>query len=92
MNSVNLNFEITDLEGQSVGQANKIMSSVLQSVATNDPLKFMEWARKLKEEKVLIVDNSDLGKLKDVAKTSGYMMSCQAEAILNYLNTVQDGE
>ena len=79
-----------DLDGQSVGNAGKIMSSVLQSVATKDPMKFMDWARALNKGDSITVDNSDMEKLKDMANNSGYIMSCQAEAILNYLNSVED--
>lgn len=69
---LDLNFELTDLAGQPIKDANagKIVANALSQDSTGDALKFWDWATKLYNGKVLDLDASDIETFKNFIKNS----------------------
>ena len=69
---LNFNFNLTDLDGQPIENANagKLLANTLAQQAKGDALKFWEWALALNKGEIINLDTSDLTVLKNFIKES----------------------
>ena len=69
---IDLNFSLTDLDGNAIENANagKLVASSLVQQSKGDALKFWEWALALNKGEVLDLDSSDQETLKNFIKDS----------------------
>lgn len=63
---IDFNIPLKDLEGNDIPQSNmgKILANTLVTNSSGDALKFWDWALKLHNGALLILDNSDKNTLK----------------------------
>lgn len=67
---LNFNFNLTDLDGKEIDNANagKLIANSLVQQSKGDALKFWEWALALNKGEVLDLDSSDQETLKNFIK------------------------
>ena len=70
MKKVDLNFELKDLAGNSIGNAGQILAVILMAETKGDSIKFFDWSMTLHKLEPIEVDNSDLSKIKDVVNNT----------------------
>lgn len=92
MKTVNLNFPITDLEGNVINNAGKVVGKVLslQTKTTVDPIKFHEWSLEFYNGRSVNMDTSDHRTLTDFVKGCEYMTVEAKGPILKYLMAVPE--
>ena len=62
--------DLLDLEGKSIGKANKVLAQELVSGTEGDSVKLLGWALKLSAGEVLELDKSDQATLKEHIRNS----------------------
>lgn len=69
---LNFNFNLVDLDGKEIDNANagKVIANSLVQQSKGDALKFWEWALSLNKGTVLDLDTSDQETLKNFVKDS----------------------
>jgi septin family protein len=70
MNTINLNFNLIDLDGTEIENSNigKIIAQFLISETEGNALKLWDWSQKLYQGKPLELDESDQNDLKELIK------------------------
>lgn len=89
MKEVNLNFDINDLEGKSIGNAGKSVANVLVSSTSGDALKYYDWAVKLHKGESINLDASDFKKVCDFIENSQSITIIAKVPIMNHLNSLK---
>jgi hypothetical protein len=69
---LNFNFNLVDLDGQEIDNANagKLLANTLVQQTKGDALKFWEWALALNKGEIVDLDTSDQTTLKSFIKDS----------------------
>jgi hypothetical protein len=89
MKKLNLNFAITDLDGNELAKANKLMAASLMGEKNGDAVKYFDWAMTLNKSGIIEVDESDFNKIKEIVdKTEAITIIVKAQ-ILKYFSTVK---
>jgi hypothetical protein len=89
MKKLDLNFAITDLDGNELAKANKLMAASLMQEKNGDAVKYFDWAMTLNKEGAISVDESDFNKIKEVVeKTEAVTIIVKAQ-LLKYFATVK---
>ena len=67
---IDLNFDLVDLDGKSIDNANagKLVASALVQQSKGDALKFWDWAVALNKGEILDLDSSDQETFKNFVK------------------------
>lgn len=88
MKTVDLNFELKNLENGPMGNAGQFLAAVLMAENKGDAIKFFDWAMALQRKETISVDTSDLLKIKDVINNTPHATVLAKAQILRYLETV----
>lgn len=85
MKKINLNFDLTGLDGVPVGNAGKLVANILVGGSKGDILKYYDWAVALHKGNEITVDASDLKKIKEFIETHDGLTILAKAQILNKL-------
>lgn len=89
MKKINLNFQITDLDGKEIGLANKAFANTLMGEKSGDAVKLFDWAMSLNKAGIIEVDESDFNKIKDIIEKSETLFIIAKAQLLKYLLSVK---
>lgn len=89
MKKIDLNFEIKDLEGNSIGNASQIVATLLMSEVKGDAVKYFDWAMILNKKQSISVDDSDLAKLKTLLTETEKMSILVRVPIIRHLDKIK---
>lgn len=85
MKTINLNFQIKDLDGKDIGLANKAFANTLMAEKGGDAVKLFDWAMSLNKEGKIEVDESDFNKIKEIIEKSETLFIIAKAQLLKYL-------
>lgn len=88
--SINLNFEVKNLDDTKIETAGKILASSLMTAIVGDPLKFYDWAQDLNQQKELILDESDIKTLYDFVKDHKELFVVAKAPIMKAINNAKE--
>jgi hypothetical protein len=85
---LDFNFNLTDLDGQPIENANagKLLANTLAQQSKGDALKFWEWALALNKGDVIDLDTSDQTTLKTFIKESDVLAILSKGQLLQVFN------
>lgn len=92
MKTIDLNFELKDLDGnvlQGIPSAGKFVGNLLVTETDGDAIKFFDWAISLNKNEVISVDNADFTLIKELIKKSEKVTILAKAQILKYLETIK---
>lgn len=88
--NVNLDFELFALDEKSViAHAGEICASILASQSKGDSIKLLDWALSFHKKLSVIMDASDLKKLKEIISEDPTLTALAKAPILKYLDTLK---
>lgn len=96
MKTVDLNFELMGLNGESVKNENQVpvtagelIAGVLMSESKGDAVKFFDWAMTFNKKQPVQMDQSDLTKLRTLVETSEKITILVKGPVIKYLDSVK---
>lgn len=89
MKKVNLNFELTSLDGKEIGNAGKIIANNLVSQSKGDALKFYDWAVTFNKGEEVQMDSSDFKMFNDSISNNDHLTILAKGQILKYLDSIK---
>lgn len=92
MKTIDLNFDITSLDGNVLGNAGKLIGTMLVSDNRGEALKFYDWAVKLHEGKSIRVDDADFKKIYKFIENNDNIFIITKAPILRYLDSIKHEE
>jgi saccharopine dehydrogenase-like NADP-dependent oxidoreductase len=88
MKKVELNFDVTDLEGRKIANAGQLLAGLLMSETKGDAVKYFDWAMTLQKLEPIQLDASDLSKVKALISETEKLTILAKAPILKYLETI----
>lgn len=89
MKTVNLNWELKNLNGESIGNAGELLASSLMIETKGDAIKYFDWAMNLNSKKTIEVDESDLLKIKQFITDNERVTLLAKAQLLKYFETLK---
>lgn len=96
MKTVDLNFELIGLNGESVKNekqesvtAGDLIAGLLISEVKGDAVKFFDWAMTFNKKQTVQMDNSDVKKLRDLVENSEKITVLVKAPVMNYLDSLK---
>ncbi len=89
---INLNFDLTNLDGSKIGNAGAIVGQHLVLGNKGDALKFYSWGMAFHKGENVNLDGSDFRKLRDWTEASETLSILVKAQVLNYLDSLKEEE
>jgi hypothetical protein len=92
MKTIDLNFDLQDLNGNPVQgnpHAGQFIAGLMMSQTKGDAVKFFDWAMSLNKKESIIVDDSDFSKIKSLISDSEHTTLLAKAQILKKLDSIK---
>lgn len=85
---INLNFPLTDLDGEQIGIAGKVIGQHLAIGNDGEPIKVWGWCTALNKGETIKLDQPDYKKLKELVEQCKTISILTKGQVLSYLEDV----
>jgi hypothetical protein len=91
MKTLDLKWNIKDLDGKDIqeAKASELLGVALINDKGGDAVKLFDWAVTLRKEAIIIVDDSDFTKIKDIVENSEQLPIITKAQLLKYFISVK---